>query len=117
VESWPELQLPHPELTRRAFVLLPLLELCPDLRDPRSGRPLSDLLEPLAGSQRVVKVQPPPAVLAAADEPVEACEPVNLFTVSALRLHRSDLPPTPGRGPSLRQRLMRRARRLFWARR
>lgn len=35
------LRLPHPEMTRRAFVLWPLLELCPDLRDPRDGLPLA----------------------------------------------------------------------------
>ena len=32
---------------------------------------------------------------------------VNLFTVSALRLHRTRLPPTPGREPSLLSRLKR----------
>jgi 2-amino-4-hydroxy-6-hydroxymethyldihydropteridine diphosphokinase len=35
----PELTLPHPRLARRAFVLVPLLELSPDLADPRTGEP------------------------------------------------------------------------------
>lgn len=33
--------------------------------------------------------------------------PVNLFTISALRLHHTRLPPTPGTEPSLLQRLKR----------
>ncbi len=32
---------------------------------------------------------------------------MNLFTISALRLHRTDLPPTPGKEPSLATRLRR----------
>lgn len=36
----PALQLPHPALAERAFVLRPLLELRPELYDPRSGHPL-----------------------------------------------------------------------------
>ncbi len=32
-----ELTLPHPRITERLFVLIPLLELAPGLRDPRSG--------------------------------------------------------------------------------
>jgi len=51
VASWPELVLPHPELTRRAFVLVPLLELEPGLCDPRTGRPLAEQLEGLAATQ------------------------------------------------------------------
>ena len=38
----PGLEVPHPRLTERAFVLEPLLELDPDLRLP-DGRPLRDL--------------------------------------------------------------------------
>jgi 2-amino-4-hydroxy-6-hydroxymethyldihydropteridine diphosphokinase len=33
----PSLIVPHPRLTERAFALQPLLDLCPDACDPRSG--------------------------------------------------------------------------------
>lgn len=36
----PELQVPHPELTRRAFVLVPLVELDPLLVHPVTGQTL-----------------------------------------------------------------------------
>ena len=49
VEQWPELVLPHPELTNRAFVVLPLLELAPQLADPRDGSPLSAVAAALRG--------------------------------------------------------------------
>jgi 2-amino-4-hydroxy-6-hydroxymethyldihydropteridine diphosphokinase len=39
-----ELKIPHPRLTTRRFVLEPLLELEPGLRDPISSRPLKDFL-------------------------------------------------------------------------
>jgi 2-amino-4-hydroxy-6-hydroxymethyldihydropteridine diphosphokinase len=45
------LQVPHPEVTRRRFVLEPLLELDPRLRLP-DGSPLSERLRELKG-QRV----------------------------------------------------------------
>lgn len=35
----PHLVIPHPHLSERLFVLVPLLELAPDLRDPRTGQP------------------------------------------------------------------------------
>lgn len=38
----PLLQLPHPRLTERCFVLEPLLELDPDLVHPQTGRALAD---------------------------------------------------------------------------
>lgn len=38
------LRIPHPRLKERQFVLIPLLELAPDLKDPVSGRPLAESL-------------------------------------------------------------------------
>jgi len=57
VATWPELVLPHPEIGRRAFVLRPLLELEPDLRDPRSGRPLGEKLAAVQ-EQQVQRLAP-----------------------------------------------------------
>ncbi len=45
------LEIPHPRLAQRAFVLVPLNEIAPNLRDPRSGKSVSQLLEEL-GSDR-----------------------------------------------------------------
>jgi 2-amino-4-hydroxy-6-hydroxymethyldihydropteridine diphosphokinase len=49
------LEIPHPELRKRAFVLIPLLELDPFLVLP-DGSPLSHALPPLLGQQRVHRV-------------------------------------------------------------
>lgn len=46
------LELPHPRLAERAFVLIPLHEIAPQLRDPRTGRTVVELLRDLsAGSE------------------------------------------------------------------
>lgn len=44
----PGLQVPHPRFQHRAFVLVPLVEVLPDARDPRSGRSVHSLLASLA---------------------------------------------------------------------
>jgi 2-amino-4-hydroxy-6-hydroxymethyldihydropteridine diphosphokinase len=51
------LTLPHPEVTSRRFVLLPLLELDPELRLP-DGTELCAALENLGGGQRAERVGP-----------------------------------------------------------
>ncbi len=39
VVEHPRLFVPHPRLAERAFALVPLLEVAPGARDPRSGHP------------------------------------------------------------------------------
>lgn len=52
VVSDPELMLPHPRLTERAFALRPLLDVVPDATDPTSGRPYTTWLDSVA-AQRI----------------------------------------------------------------
>ncbi len=52
----PSLTLPHPRLHQRAFVLVPLIEIAPDLEVPGHGR-LADLLAACA-DQRVERIGP-----------------------------------------------------------
>jgi 2-amino-4-hydroxy-6-hydroxymethyldihydropteridine diphosphokinase len=51
----PSLQVPHPRMHERAFVLRPLLEITPNLADPRTKRPFSELLG-CRKFERVVKI-------------------------------------------------------------
>jgi 2-amino-4-hydroxy-6-hydroxymethyldihydropteridine diphosphokinase len=44
-----ELEIPHPRFRERRFVLAPLAELNPDLRDPVSGQQVKALLTSLSG--------------------------------------------------------------------
>ena len=46
----PGLTVPHPRFRERRFVLEPLAEIAPDLRDPASLRSIADLLDELTRS-------------------------------------------------------------------
>ncbi len=52
-----ELTIPHPWMSQRAFVLVPLLEIAPNLVDPLSGRNFSDLLNEAGGLDGVTLVK------------------------------------------------------------
>ena len=54
------LEIPHPRLAGRAFVLVPLHETTPDLRDPRSGKTVAEMLQSLpdrAAPDAVTKIE------------------------------------------------------------
>jgi 2-amino-4-hydroxy-6-hydroxymethyldihydropteridine diphosphokinase len=45
------LEIPHPRLHERRFVLAPMVDLAPDLRHPTLGRTMRDLLTSLEGQK------------------------------------------------------------------
>jgi len=53
----PQLNVPHPAMHQRRFVLQPFSEIAPDVRHPVFKRKISELLEALPGSSGQVKKQ------------------------------------------------------------
>lgn len=51
------IKVPHPQLAQRRFVLLPLLELEPDLVHPKLDVPLKDILTKTEEVKKVIKLQ------------------------------------------------------------
>ena len=44
-----ELEIPHPRMAARRFVLAPLADLCPELRHPVTGKTVREMLEAAPG--------------------------------------------------------------------
>jgi len=77
----PDLTVPHPRLQERGFVLVPLGEIAPEARDPRSGRTVAEWIQRL-----------PPGKSGAVSKNVQ-------FIESDFWRGGSDIDPAAGGGP------------------
>ncbi len=59
VSDLKELQLPHPRMTGRAFVLYPLHDVAPDWRHPVTGHAIPDLMSQLPDDQKIIRDHSP----------------------------------------------------------
>ncbi len=50
------LEIPHPEMANRKFVLLPLSEIAPDMINPGNGKTISEILEHLESDEKVSRL-------------------------------------------------------------
>lgn len=54
----PELKVPHPELSLRGFVLVPLSDLIPDFEDPVKGQKVKTLLKKISRTPKdIIKLE------------------------------------------------------------
>lgn len=53
----PELAIPHPRMAERAFVLIPLAEIAPELVPPVSNKSIKELAEGVREKQGVLKLE------------------------------------------------------------
>lgn len=51
------LDIPHPRMQERRFVLVPLLEIAPALRDPGNGRTFAEILAGLDEGKKVTRLK------------------------------------------------------------
>jgi len=52
-----ELIVPHPRMHERRFVLVPLLEIAPDIRDPRNEKSYAEVLAGLDDGKKVTRLK------------------------------------------------------------
>jgi 2-amino-4-hydroxy-6-hydroxymethyldihydropteridine diphosphokinase len=55
VMETPELTIPHPRMTKRAFVLVPLAEIAPEVKHPVTGQTAKEMLKAASEVQGVFK--------------------------------------------------------------